>query len=295
MMKYVACTDSRQVGYFLRTAMRKQVRLTVRGVLVYVSAAYAAVTRITVLVVHWCCSLSPSSHDLFLQEKLGGLDGEIKARCGTSFASSQSRQRAIQGSDSRTEDPSEYFSWGGPEPPVRSGSFIFSKQFTKVETAQYAIVNDRDDLKYDDPEACGRETLGLRWEEVSQEEIKSCTEIKNDQLANSLEKKLKEEKLVFTKEEWGKFEAVHLSDMSYIKLGEQYFKPFSNLRLYNVHLLRHLVDVKWNIKRPDVIFSITGGAMAFDLNSKNKDLIMKVLTTADSTHSKTKNFPIFVA
>ena len=159
---------------------------------------------------------------------------------------------------------------------MRSGSFILSKKFTKVETAQYAIVNDRDDLEYDDPEACGYETLGLRWEEVSQEEIKSCIEIKNEQLAKGLEKKLEEEKLLFTKEEWSKFDTVNLSDMSYIKLKEKYFKPFSNHRLYNVHLLRHLVDVKWNIKRPDVIFTITGGAQAFDLNSKNKDLIMKV-------------------
>jgi len=45
--------------------------------------------------------------------------------------------------------------------------------------------------------------------------------------------------------------------------------------LYNVHLLRHLVETVWKIERPQVIISVTGGAQTFDLSSKFKDIIMK--------------------
>ena len=45
--------------------------------------------------------------------------------------------------------------------------------------------------------------------------------------------------------------------------------------LYNVHLLRHFVETVWKIERPQVIISVTGGAQAFDLSSKKKDIIMK--------------------
>jgi hypothetical protein len=45
--------------------------------------------------------------------------------------------------------------------------------------------------------------------------------------------------------------------------------------LYNVHLLRYFVEEVWKLPRPDVIISVTGGAMAFDLPSVHKDMIMK--------------------
>ena len=34
---------------------------------------------------------------------------------------------------------------------------------------------------------------------------------------------------------------------------------------------------KWGLNRPDIILSITGGAQAFDLNSDEKDKILKVV------------------
>ena len=43
----------------------------------------------------------------------------------------------------------------------------------------------------------------------------------------------------------------------------------------NVHLLRHLVETIWKIESPEVIIAVTGGATAFDLSSKFKDMIMK--------------------
>ena len=45
--------------------------------------------------------------------------------------------------------------------------------------------------------------------------------------------------------------------------------------LYNVHLLRYFVEAVWKLPRPDVIISVTGGAMAFDLPTMHKDMIMK--------------------
>jgi hypothetical protein len=45
--------------------------------------------------------------------------------------------------------------------------------------------------------------------------------------------------------------------------------------LYNVHLLRYFLEAEWQLPRPDVIISVTGGAQAFDLASSHKDMIMK--------------------
>ena len=45
--------------------------------------------------------------------------------------------------------------------------------------------------------------------------------------------------------------------------------------LYNVHLLRYFIEAEWQLPRPDVIISVTGGAQAFDLPSVHKDMIMK--------------------
>ena len=45
--------------------------------------------------------------------------------------------------------------------------------------------------------------------------------------------------------------------------------------LYNAHLLRHFIETEWNLPRPDVIISVTGGAQAFDLATVHKDMIMR--------------------
>ena len=45
--------------------------------------------------------------------------------------------------------------------------------------------------------------------------------------------------------------------------------------LYNVHLLRYFIEAVWQLPRPDVIISVTGGALDFDLASMHRDMIMK--------------------
>ena len=44
----------------------------------------------------------------------------------------------------------------------------------------------------------------------------------------------------------------------------------------NVHLLKFFALYEWGLKRPEIIISVTGGAENFDLNSEEKDKIMKV-------------------
>ena len=43
----------------------------------------------------------------------------------------------------------------------------------------------------------------------------------------------------------------------------------------NIHLLKFFALYQWNLPRPDIIFSVTGGAAAFDLNNDEKDKILK--------------------
>ena len=45
----------------------------------------------------------------------------------------------------------------------------------------------------------------------------------------------------------------------------------------NIHLLKFFALYQWNLPRPDIIFSVTGGAAAFDLNNDEKDKILKGL------------------
>jgi hypothetical protein len=44
---------------------------------------------------------------------------------------------------------------------------------------------------------------------------------------------------------------------------------------YNPHLIRYYLERVWNLNRPDVIITVTGGAMAFDMSTEDKDKIMK--------------------
>ena len=48
-------------------------------------------------------------------------------------------------------------------------------------------------------------------------------------------------------------------------------------KLSNIHLIRCLVEHKdtWNLERPDVIISVTGGAQSFDMSVIDKDKILK--------------------
>ena len=48
-------------------------------------------------------------------------------------------------------------------------------------------------------------------------------------------------------------------------------------KLSNIHLIRYLVEHKdtWNLERPDVIISVTGGALSFDMSVIDKDKILK--------------------
>ena len=43
----------------------------------------------------------------------------------------------------------------------------------------------------------------------------------------------------------------------------------------NIHMLKFFAIHKWGLNRPEIILSITGGAKAFDLNSDEKDKILK--------------------
>jgi hypothetical protein len=43
----------------------------------------------------------------------------------------------------------------------------------------------------------------------------------------------------------------------------------------NVHLVRNFVDEVWNLPRPEVIISVTGGAKHFDLSPEHKDRMMR--------------------
>lgn len=46
---------------------------------------------------------------------------------------------------------------------------------------------------------------------------------------------------------------------------------------YNPHLIRFYMEHVWKLKRPDVIITVTGGAMDFDLSTEEKDTIMKAM------------------
>jgi len=65
--------------------------------------------------------------------------------------------------------------------------------------------------------------LGLKWDEVGSKKPTTGSEIKNDKLA-SLLKGVKGQ-IVFTKEQFYKFNILHISTDSYIKAGDCYFKP----------------------------------------------------------------------
>jgi hypothetical protein len=43
----------------------------------------------------------------------------------------------------------------------------------------------------------------------------------------------------------------------------------------NVHLVRNFVEEVWNLPRPEVIISVTGGAKHFDLSPEHKDRMMR--------------------
>ena len=63
--------------------------------------------------------------------------------------------------------------------------------------------------------------LGFKWKETGSEKPATGTEIKNELLAEALQKQVE-----FKKEEWDKFKVADLSTESYIKVGEnRYFKP----------------------------------------------------------------------
>ena len=63
--------------------------------------------------------------------------------------------------------------------------------------------------------------LGLKWQEVGSEKPALGHQVTNEALARRLE----QQQLEFTKEEWGKFKVLALSDDSYIKAGNRYFRP----------------------------------------------------------------------
>ncbi len=63
-------------------------------------------------------------------------------------------------------------------------------------------------------------SIGLKWKEVGFEKPSSGTEIKDELLAEALQKQVE-----FKKEEWENFQVTNLSSNSYIKAGECYFKP----------------------------------------------------------------------
>lgn len=45
--------------------------------------------------------------------------------------------------------------------------------------------------------------------------------------------------------------------------------------LYNVNLLRFYVEQEWNLRKPDVIISVTGGAAEFNFPSQHREVIMR--------------------
>ena len=44
---------------------------------------------------------------------------------------------------------------------------------------------------------------------------------------------------------------------------------------YNPHLIRYYLERVWKLNRPDVIITVTGSAMAFEMSTEDKDKIMK--------------------
>ena len=66
-------------------------------------------------------------------------------------------------------------------------------------------------------------TLGFKWKETDSEASSRGTEFKNESLAKALESQVE-----FKKEEWDTFEVDNLSNDSYIKVGDTYFKPADN-------------------------------------------------------------------
>ncbi len=61
---------------------------------------------------------------------------------------------------------------------------------------------------------------GLKWKEAGSEKPSTGTEIKNERLAEALQKKVE-----FNKEEWDDFQVADLSSDSYIYASDRYFKP----------------------------------------------------------------------
>ena len=64
------------------------------------------------------------------------------------------------------------------------------------------------------------EASGLIWEEISFEKTRDGTEICNTQLVDALK-----EKLVFDKEEWVALGVRNVTLVSYVQVGDKYFKP----------------------------------------------------------------------
>lgn len=75
----------------------------------------------------------------------------------------------------------------------------------------------------------------------------------------------------------GKFEANgDHTDVSYMTVNvPRKGETEDHFNSYNPHLIRYYMERVWKLKRPDVIITVTGGAMAFDMSTEDKDKIMK--------------------
>jgi len=67
--------------------------------------------------------------------------------------------------------------------------------------------------------------VGLKWQEVGSEKPAQGNEVKNEVKNEALARRLEQQQLEFTKEEWDMFKVPALTDDSYIKAGNRYFKP----------------------------------------------------------------------
>ena len=130
---------------------------------------------------------------------------------------------------------------------MQEASLIFSKRVGEDARIPYIIVRDSKNLEYDSVDAC-RSVSGNDLEVMK----------KIEELRKEIEELKKQD------ENNDKIEDLN-----------RQMKELQKSDLYNVHLLRHFVETVWKIERPQVIISVTGGAQAFDLSSKSKDIIMK--------------------
>jgi hypothetical protein len=157
-------------------------------------------------------------------------------------------------------------------PPLALWNYLRSRRRAYC-ACFWKVVKNRDGYITKEQFVClAQDELGLKWKEIGSEEPLTGTEIKNELLSVTLQKKMKSRwqrfqrvlsdsdafEFKFRKDEWAKFEVANLSSDSYIKAGDLYFTPFSNFpfKTFPFHWLDKNNDGKLSKKEYEAGFKL---------------------------------------